>query len=258
MPVNDIHLVSQRIQRVPARDVARLEKAMGSLPNGYRAFMLRCGGAGELCSEIRVDPPQIILDEAEQARSWLTFENHGWRLRNVLEPEDWKDVWLVGSSVDGDRFLYFPQHPGALFNLWRSGDDVSMHKQGYEAPQRLTKGGTLRHPFPYFTPEGKQRAGHSFDYKPLSFTFPTRLSTMKLAKLAEQYWKRDKPICVRMPKKGYGDAVYLFVQRIGGLISFARDEQNDPGEACVQASYDKTCKKEVKTFEAEFRTMIQV
>lgn len=258
MPVDSIYLVSAKITPVPTRDVDRLEKAIGNLPHGYREFMARCGGAGELCDEIRVYPPKAILAEVDSARTWLTSDRYPQRLDSCLEPEDWRNVWLVGSSVDGDRFIYFPQHPGMLFNIWRSADKISEHPQAYRNVSRLTKGGTQRHPFPYFDPEGKHRAGHSFDYKPLSYSFPTRLSTNQLAKLAAAYWKRDQPTCLRMPKKGYGDAVYLFVQRLGGLFTFTRDEQNFPGEACIGAKYDKGNVEEVKAFEREFRPLAVV
>jgi hypothetical protein len=201
--VTDIYLVSEHIAPVSSRSIDQLERAIGSLPLGYREFMNLCGCHGELCSEVRVWHPEVILAEVERARADQTLDSCTvYSYPGRLTLEDFRGLWPFGSTVNGDRLVYLPRQPGVLFNIHRNADRISRHPHAYE----------------------------------LAWCLGVH--------------------CVRMPRSSYGDTVMVFVKRIGGLIQFTYEPENNLDEVYGGTSFDRGFTKEVKAFEQKLHSEV--
>jgi hypothetical protein len=249
MAVTDIYLVSDRINPVNPRDVDKLERAIGSLPCDYRGFMTHCGREGELCDEIRVWDPRLILGNVEKERKYQTWEHcTAYRDPGPLTPDDFRDLWPFGTTVNGDSLVYFPRHPGTLFNIRHGEDRIARHPRAFSEAWGL--GGSRSHPFPYFDPKGKHRRHRSFQIE-------TRRGTAWLARFAAAYWAGGGVHRVRMPRGSYGDTVMVFVRRIGGQIQFTYEPENDPDEVYGGTTFDRGFTREVKAFERELYGQVE-
>ena len=239
MAVNDIYLVSDRINSVDQREVEKLESQIGSLPLGYRDFMEHCGENGELCDELRVCSPTRILSDLNRSRELFTFEiAAAFGDPEPLSKEDFGELYLFATTVDGDRILYFPRHQYALFNFPRTAHFVK-HKTAFHDAWMLGGG---KHPFPYFNPTNKSRLSRSFHLE-------TRVGTTQLADFTTNYWSSGEVNSVRMPADLYGDSVYVFVKRIGGMITFTHEPENDSNLVFGATHFDQGFGKEVRVFE---------
>lgn len=249
MAVSDIYLVTDRINPVSTADVDRLEETIGSLPVGYREFMERCGADGELCSEIRVWNPQQIMKCVDEERENHTFDRYArFSIPAEIEASDFDELWTFAATVDGDTLVYFPRLRGILFSIWHNADEISRHDEAFTNISKLTSGGTVVHPFPYFDPEGPHRSHKSFQVQ-------TTDGTQNVADWIRDYWSARgmDPHCIRMPKESYSDAIYVFVQSLGAMISTVTDDDEEVyGDVTFDSGHEQSIEEFVRALEAEF------
>jgi hypothetical protein len=188
MSVDDIYLVSNRIEAVDPSEIDNLETAIGSLPRGYREFMARCGVNGRFCGNMYVFAPEVILKNLEKdCRTW-SFEDLFRECEPGPMPKDDRRFHRFGGSETGDRLFYFPGDPGVLYDFMEDYLDLVRHQKGFHDATRLCAWGTDGHPFPYFNPAGSGRKSRSFDLK-------CALSTEEVGRIIEGYWSGKHGMC---------------------------------------------------------------
>lgn len=236
----DIFLVSERISPVKSADIDAMESAIGSLPNGYREFVRRCGGDGELFDDIHVWPPNVILDNVSRFREYMDFSRCDYvKDRKGLEECDFDDLWVIGSDGNGNKYCYFRRHEGTLFELMHGGDEIVRFDQAFLEVSRLWCDGRVRHPFPYFAPIDRKSKRFL-----RSFSFDTNLRQKDIAVIAADYWEQQgiDVIVVKMPPQNDDDDPdnhMIFIPSLGGKIDIGRDEKNYPGTVYGYLGCDK-------------------
>jgi predicted DNA-binding WGR domain protein len=241
--LEDIYLVSEKIFPIAEADIRKLERAIGSLPNGYRAFIHRCGGVGQLFDHINVWPPQAILDAVHRERENMTFSDSVPWVKDLkgLDEADFREIWVFATDSNGNNYCYFPRHRGTLFNIVHGGMEVVRHDPGFLKPSLLWCSGRVRHPFPYFTPIDLSVRWHRSLH---SFNFQTFLRQKEVAQMIADYWKNQgmDVVLVELPAQHEGGEpgdMMVFVKSLGAAITVSRDDHNDPGKVFGNFESDK-------------------
>ena len=134
MSFGDLYLVTPDLSTFDAADVARLERELGSpMPSGYAEYMQRLG-TGSLNSFVHVWPPDKILADLAEFRSWV--EVWSWdEPESEVDPQRALESFPIGDTHDGDLLCFHPDDPETVIVLPRH------HEIAYRAGPGL--GGAL-------------------------------------------------------------------------------------------------------------------
>lgn len=160
----DVYMVSKKKDTVPTKEIDELEKAIGSLPRGYREFIQRYGG-GSFCDDIHFQAPRGIIAEVAERREYMTFDACvPWcKALKGLKKSDFDDIWVIGGDGCGHDYCYFPRHEGVLFILTHSGMEVVRLDRAFCCSSLFYYHARIRHPKPYFSPNDRTRFQESYN-----------------------------------------------------------------------------------------------
>lgn len=254
---NPIYLVHNEMSPVAPAKIDELERIIGSLPDGYREFMHRCGGYGALCDDIQIWPPELILEYVASEREYLTFQSClRWESDTKgLTESDFDDLWVFGADGVGSHYSYFPKHEGTLFNLLHGGGVVRHDRAFCDIGDIWSRGiDALRHPFPFFSPRGlSNRRPRRIRGLPPTYSFSTNLNAADVAEIFRNYWFElgERVKFVEMPRDGDHDRTQyfnIFVKRLNIKASVVFDPTNHPGKVYGGFSGDYDHRVEFRKF----------
>ena len=216
--IKDLYVVSDKIVPVDPAEIDRLEQAIGSLPLGYREFMLRCGGSGTLCDSMTVWPPGLVERRTLEERSkglntWVNPEVDP----PFLTEEDLAGGWHFG-EMWMFRAIYCPRHRGSLFIASNNLPVAIVERPSAFLEPLLLIDRPIdadRFEFPFFEPDGPHRNS-------VKFQLDTDREMGRLADWMETYWATSVGAVrrTRIPLKIPADLV--FIRRVGGMVAVAK------------------------------------
>jgi len=249
--INDTYLENEQITPVDPARIDELERVVGgTLPLGYREYILRFGAKGQYTDGIRVWSPNIVMERSEEGRTIYDFETRLSYARDCpLTMDDFRQVFILAWTEEGDKILYFPRFAGEVFIMQRHAEEFLRIPEGFTDPLPLGFGGKRFDCFRYFRPEGK-RSQHK------TLTIDRAMSTRAVAELVAVYWTSGPTHVVQMPEHWGEHTVYVFVKQIGGLISVGSDPSFNQGRPSLGISFERIHAKQIKQFAQEFPRLV--
>lgn len=258
-PIRETYLVSDKITRVPAGDLAALKRFMGgTLPTGYADYIRRFGTSGRYVGELCVWSPAVILKATEKERQVfgdLYCEQREYdNPRSPLTDDDLRNFFPFGGNSEGDSIVAFTRFPGELFIIQRHAPEFVRVKAGFTDPLRLVEGGRKLKLFRYFLPEGPH-------LKHEVIHIETEFTPAQIADVICDLWKGNE-LHHAVDHQPPSNPVHLvFVRELGAQFTIVRENTEGmyvipPPEASmpwVRMAFDKQYARPIRTFIARLR-----
>jgi hypothetical protein len=247
MQIDDIYLVSTKLELATEEDIEQLESALAMpLPRGYADFVTRLG-VGTYCDILRVYAPERILREyADVRKRW--DEYFFWEVgRDVLTKEQVLQCVIFADTVDGDEIIAHSDMPDRLFVLPRHDELIYWIPGSFDAPLTWqgSSGEVMPEPeFRYFE-SWRDREYREF------FTAKELFSIADLAPYFSDFWEQLGKSVTRLPSEKEGDeeenVAILFVREIAARIQLVQSLPDDK-RMSVRIDYDADSESDVAIF----------
>jgi hypothetical protein len=247
MQIDDVYLVSNKLELATEEDIEQLETALATpLPRGYADFVSKLG-VGTYCDILRVySPARILTEYADVRKRW--DEYFFWEVgRDVLTREQALRCVIFADTIDGDEIIARPDMPDRLFVLPRHDELIYWIPGSFDSPLTWqgSSGAVMREPtFRYFE-SWRDREYREF------FTAKEMFSIADLAPYFSDFWEQFGKTVTRLPREKDEDAdenvAILFVREIAARIQLVQSLPDDK-RMSVRIDYDADSESDVAIF----------
>ncbi len=167
MSLDDIYLVSERLNRVAAASFEALATSLGvPLPLGYREYLTQLG-VGEFSGFLHVhSPEQVKSDLAYWRETGVEILVDGLQVgmlnRGVLSAKKLRESVIFGHTDNGDKLVSTPSAGEALFAIPRDSPTIRSLRHGFLDPQACCRAVGVTDVLPWFEPRDGRRKMTNF------------------------------------------------------------------------------------------------